>query len=151
MNTAGTYVVGRAGVLAGRITDRIPLTPSEPRNDVTFRVVMDAQEAFNIIKKPLKNKLLGITWFVVNENIKKQYNVKSEGLYVAFVETGSPAQLAGIKDGDVIVKIDGKTIKSPDDALKALSGKKQGDISVLTIDRGGKAIEIKVRLGVWLF
>ncbi len=151
LNTTGTYVVGRAGAVAGRITDRIPLTPSEPRNDVTFRVVMDAEEAFNIIKKPLKNKLLGITWFVVNENIKKQYNVKSEGLYVAFVETGSPAQLAGIKDGDVIVKIDGKTIKSPDDALKALSGKKQGDISVLTIDRGGKAIEIKVRLGGWLF
>ncbi|WP_448378451.1 SUMF1/EgtB/PvdO family nonheme iron enzyme [Fervidobacterium sp.] len=151
LNTTGTYVVGRAGALAGRITDRIPLAPSEVRNDVTFRVVMDAEEAFNIVKKPLNNKLLGITWFVVNENVKKQYNVKSEGLYVAFVETGSPAQLAGIKDGDVIVKIDGKTIKSPDDALKALSGKKQGDISVLTIDRGGKAIEIKVRLGAWLF
>jgi len=151
LNTTGTYVVGRAGVLAGRITDRIPLTPSEPRNDVTFRVVMDAEEAFNIVKKPLNNKLLGITWFVVNENVKKQYSVKSEGLYVAFVETGSPAQLAGIKTGDVIVKIDGKNIKSYDDALKALSGKRQGDISTLTIDRGGKAIEIKVRLGVWLF
>jgi len=151
LNTTGTYVVGRAGVLAGRITDRIPLTPSEPRNDVTFRVVMDAEEAFNIVKKPLNNKLLGITWFVVNENVKKQYSVKSEGLYVAFVETGSPAQLAGIKTGDVIVKIDGKNIKSFDDALKSLSGKKQGDISTLTIDRGGKVIEIKVRLGVWLF
>ncbi len=151
LNTTGTYVVGRAGAVAGRITDRIPLTPSESRNDVTFRVVMDAEEAFNIIKKPLNNKLLGITWFVVNENVKKQYNVKSEGLYVAFVETGSPAQLAGIKIGDVIVKIDGKTVKSFDDALKALSGKKQGDISTLTIDRGGKVIEIKVRLGIWLF
>jgi len=84
LNTTGTYVVGRAGVLAGRITDRIPLTPSEPRNDVTFRVVMDAEEAFNIVKKPLNNKLLGITWFVVNENVKKQYSVKSEVVYVGF-------------------------------------------------------------------
>lgn len=151
LNTTGTYVVGRTGVLTGRITDRIPILPSEPRDDTTFRVVLSVEEALDISKKPLNNKLVGITWFVVNDNIKKQYSVKSEGLYVAYVESGSPAQLAGVKTGDVIVKIDGKAIKSQDDALKALSGKKQGDVSVLTIERAGKTLEIKIKLGIWLF
>ncbi|MFN3692466.1 MAG: formylglycine-generating enzyme family protein, partial [Fervidobacterium sp.] len=40
INNSGTLVVGRCGAISNRITDRIPVNPSEIRNDFTFRVVM---------------------------------------------------------------------------------------------------------------
>lgn len=151
VNSSGSLVVGRIGAISNRITDRIPVNPSEIRNDFTFRVVIDAESIFTIINKPLNNKLMGVTWFVVNDRIKREYNLKSDGLYVAYVESGSPAQTGGIKVGDVITSIEKKPIKTQDDVTKAISGKKISDEVSVTVERGGKLLEVKVRLGVWKF
>ncbi|WP_448375678.1 SUMF1/EgtB/PvdO family nonheme iron enzyme [Fervidobacterium sp.] len=150
-STSGANVVGRTGVISGRITDRIPISASETRNDVTFRVVLNPEDALNISKKPLNNKFFGVYWYVVNDSVKKQYKVSTDGLYVVYVEVGSPAQNGGIKPGDVIVAIDGKSIKTQQDAANAVSGKKQGDICNVIVNRSGKQVELKIRVGVWTF
>jgi len=150
-STSGANVVGRTGVISGRITDRIPISVSETRNDVTFRVVLNPEDALNISKKPLNNKFFGVYWYVVNDSVKKQYKVSTDGLYVVYVEAGSPAQNGGMKPGDVVVTIDGKSIKTQQDAAKAVSGKKQGDICNVIVNRSGKQVELKIRVGVWTF
>jgi len=53
---------------------------------------------------------------------------------------GSPARKAGLRPGDIVVAVDGKSIDglSPDQARDRIRGKKGTDV-VLTIDREGKA------------
>lgn len=147
-NASGTLVVGRSGAVTGRITDRISVDPKEKRNDFTFRVVIDADAATDIFKKPLNNKAFGVTWFVVNDSVKQTYKVKSDGLYVAYVEKNSPAEIAGLKVGDVIVAVDGKTVKTIDDVAKAITGKATVTI---TVDRAGKKVDLKLIPNEWKF
>ncbi|ODN30234.1 SUMF1/EgtB/PvdO family nonheme iron enzyme [Fervidobacterium thailandense] len=150
-NASGTMVVGRVGTLSGRITDRIPISPDEERQDFTFRVVIPADKVNEIFQTPLKNKFIGATLFTVNDAIKREYKLRSEGLYVAFVEKGSPAESAGLKTGDVITTVDGKTVKTLDELSKILSNKRIRETLKLTVDRSGNRVNLTVRLGEWSF
>jgi len=49
--------------------------------------------------------------------------------------------------GDLIVSVDGKKVTSPFDLNILLNRKRPGDTVALTVYRGGKKIEVPVRLG----
>jgi len=59
----------------------------------------------------------------------------------------SPAEAAGIKEGDVIVKIDGAAISNKENLQKLLKEKAADEKLMLVIVRNGKEKEITVRLG----
>ena len=58
-----------------------------------------------------------------------------EGVYVSSVGSGSGAEAAGIKDGDIITAVDGTAIKGMDDLQQALKDKNPGDEVTITIAR----------------
>ena len=60
-----------------------------------------------------------------------------EVVLVNQVFDGSPAQRAGLRRGDGIVAIDGKSIRSTSDVTGVLSQVKHGDLLRLTVIRGG--------------
>ena len=63
-----------------------------------------------------KRGWLGVEIKDVTKRLKEQENLTvSEGAYVTNVVEDSPAEEAGIKEGDVIVNVDGKTIEDGDD------------------------------------
>jgi len=62
------------------------------------------------------------------------------------VVPGGPAEAAGIKPGDVITAIDGRTIARDDDLIVAIRAKAPGDDVVLTVKRDGKEQDITVTL-----
>lgn len=67
-----------------------------------------------------------------------------EGLKVLEVTPGSPAEKAGVKKGDVLRKIGGKSLSGVDDIREALKGDESGyDLSV---ERDGKKVDLKVKL-----
>ena len=63
------------------------------------------------------------------------------------VTEGSPADKGGLKAGDVILKFDGKEIKSYDDLLGILAKKKPDDDVEVTIKRGDEMKTLSVKLG----
>jgi putative serine protease PepD len=69
------------------------------------------------------------------------------GATVANVQPGSPAESAGIQQGDVIKTIDGKAVSSSEDVVSAISGRKAGDRVTLEIERNGSARSVQVTLG----
>jgi S1-C subfamily serine protease len=85
-----------------------------------------------------------------------------DGLLVQQVTRGGPAASAGIHGGDrvaqagmrrfyiggdVIVAIDGQSVASPLDVTLALNKKRPGDTVSVTLYRGGKKMDISVKLG----
>jgi putative serine protease PepD len=71
----------------------------------------------------------------------------SGGATVAEVTPGSPADRAGIGQGDVITKINGEEIQTPDDVAGAITDKKPGDSIDIEVRRGPAAESVQVELG----
>ena len=70
-----------------------------------------------------------------------------EGAYVVEVMAGSSAEKAGIKNGDIIVTVDGKKVKDIKGGLAGLIGtKKIGDSLEIEIFRGGKIQKVTAGL-----
>jgi S1-C subfamily serine protease len=71
----------------------------------------------------------------------------SNGVVVAAVTAGSPAENAGLQEGDVITKIDSTSVTTADQLVAAVQGHKAGDKISLTINRGGASGTVSVTLG----
>jgi serine protease Do len=69
---------------------------------------------------------------------------KPVGALVRGVESGSPAEKAGVEAGDIIVKFDGKTIDKSSDLPRMVGGVKPGTKSSITVFRRGASRELSV-------
>jgi len=67
------------------------------------------------------------------------------GVKVRKVVEGTAAEAAGLKAGDVITEVDGKTIKGLPDLRKILRSKKPGDTATLKIKRGNKELTLTAK------
>ncbi len=68
------------------------------------------------------------------------------GAKIASVTKDGPADKAGVKDGDEIVAVDGKAVKSAEEYITALGERKVGDKVKLTILRGTEKKDVEVTL-----
>lgn len=69
------------------------------------------------------------------------------GMFVASVAEGSGAAAAGLKEGDLISKVDGVVVKSSTELNEIRDTKKPGDVMVFTVMRDGEILELNVTLG----
>jgi len=69
------------------------------------------------------------------------------GVYVPYVQPGSPAEMAGVRVGDVIERVDGRTFSAfgPSSILQDLRAK-AGRTVVLTARRDGAAVQLTATL-----
>ena len=75
----------------------------------------------------------------VNEALRKQLNLKERaGAVVASVEPGSPAEKAGLRLYDVIVSIDGESVKDGHDLRFKIADIRPGKKTTIGIIRDGK-------------
>ena len=68
------------------------------------------------------------------------------GVVVSQVQPGGPAEKAGIKPEDIILAIDGKPVKDGDDLVSRVAETPIGTQVKISIDRGGKRMEIPVKI-----
>ena len=106
---------------------------------------------------------LGVSGINVTSAIAKAMNVtQAKGFLVVDIIAGGPADKAGLRGGyvlsningtkielggDVILRIDNRTINTLEDILSYLDTKKVGDMVQLTILRDGRADNLSVQLG----
>ena len=69
------------------------------------------------------------------------------GAGVYSVDPGGAADLAGVRENDLITAIDGSKVESRDALILLLRKYNVGDKVVLTIDRDGREIKLEVTLG----
>ncbi|WP_245414526.1 Do family serine endopeptidase [Aestuariivirga litoralis] len=91
---------------------------------------------------------LGVQIQPVTEDIAESLGLKdAKGAIVADVTEDSPALAAGVKQGDTILKIDGKDVSDSRDLSRKVAGIKPGDSVPLTVVRDGKTIDLDVKIG----
>jgi M6 family metalloprotease-like protein len=71
---------------------------------------------------------------------------EGDGVPVDRVTPGSPAEKAGVKSGDRLLKADGTEIVRSGRLTDLLSEKKPGDVLTLAVRRDGKDVELKATL-----
>ncbi|MDB5964168.1 MAG: DegQ family serine endoprotease, partial [Polaromonas sp.] len=69
---------------------------------------------------------------------------KPQGALVRGVESGAPAEKAGIEAGDIITRFDGKQIEKSSDLPRMVGNVKPGTKSVVTVFRRGALKELSV-------
>lgn len=70
-----------------------------------------------------------------------------DGALVAGVSTNSPAQEAGLQEGDVITAVNGEAITGSGDLKSKISSSEVSDILSLEVYRNGETIQINVTVG----
>ncbi len=95
--------------------------------------------------KKVLRPYIGVSTQDLDEELAKANNLVV-GIYVKSVDDFSAAEKAGIKAGDVIVKADGKEIKTYDELNEIKNTHKIGDEMVITVNRNGTEKECKVIL-----
>jgi S1-C subfamily serine protease len=81
----------------------------------------------------------------LHRRVIRFYDLPCEsGVIVASVAKGSPAQKAGLREGDLIIALDGKPVAGVDDLHRLLTDARVGTSSVLTVLRWNERIELPV-------
>ncbi len=70
-----------------------------------------------------------------------------QGVQIGSVQSGSPADQAGLKAGDVITAVDGNTVASPQDLRARIVAHQPGDQVTITYARSGTSAQATVKLG----
>ncbi len=70
-----------------------------------------------------------------------------EGAVIARIEAGTPAEQAGLQQGDVVVAIDGEVVTGSGDLTGGIRGYRPGDTVTLDVVRDGDVRQVQVTLG----
>ncbi|HVM91608.1 MAG TPA: trypsin-like peptidase domain-containing protein [Terriglobales bacterium] len=82
----------------------------------------------------------------IHRRVVRFYNlVKETGVVILGVESNSPAQTAGLRNGDVIVALDGKPVAGVDDLHRLLTDAQLGAHCGLTIIRHTERLNLSIR------
>ena len=111
--------------------------PINSTTDITSQLIQ-----YSKVKRPF----IGISGIDLNAETAKTYNLV-EGVYVKSVEAFSAAEKAGLKAGDVIIEVEGKSIKTMNELNEVKNSHKIGDELKLKINRNGTEKEITLTLG----
>jgi len=91
---------------------------------------------------------LGVQLHELNEDLAGYFGVKEEeGVLILSVEEDSPAEEAGLKAGDIIIKFDDETVSEPEDIHEIMSELEEDDEVTIEILRHNRKQTIKVTLG----
>lgn len=98
--------------------------------------------------KKVSRGWIGVTIQDVEENAAKALGMKdAKGALIGSVMENEPAAKGGMKDGDVIVAVDGKDIDDASALLRAIAEKTPGSQAVIKVWRDGKTLDLTVTLG----
>ncbi len=111
-------------------------------SDIASKVVNDILEYGTV-----QRGWLGVVIASVTDDLARENDLKVvRGAYISELAETSGAKDAGIKEGDVIMEVDGREIKTNSDVIGYIGQKRPGDIVNIVVDRNGSAKSFKVTL-----
>jgi len=94
----------------------------------------------------VSRRWIGISGVDVTPQLARRYNLQTEsGFLVAEVVPRSPADYAGLRNGDIVVGASGNSVRHTKDLLLAISKVEAGESIKLDVDRMGRRGALDVR------
>jgi len=119
--------------------------------------INDVKGLINSVLKTgkLQQSYLGVQYVSITPDIAAQYNLNvNQGAYLVSdgsgspaIVAGSPADKAGLKEGDIITKVNSTAIDNTHSLTGVLAQFNPGDQVTLTVIRSGKTMNIQATLG----
>lgn len=97
----------------------------------------------------IKRPYVGVYMQELDEKLARSLGLPkgSVGVVVAQVASGSPADQAGLQQGDVIERVDGQIVKSSKEVQGFVRGHKVGETVTMLVLRNGKLVAAQVKVG----
>ncbi len=134
---SGGPLVNMAGEVIGITSAKIAATGVEGMG-----YAISTQEAAPIIEQLINTGYivrpwLGVTLYPIDQFVAQRYNLAvDKGAFIVNVAQGSPADKAGLKAGDVIVKFASEETNTVDDLIRAIRSSRLGQTVEITYWRG---------------
>ena len=146
---SGGALVNKKGELVGINTAIVSQTGSYTGYSFAVPVNIVKRVAGDLIDfGSVKRAMLGITMQPVStldKNIQEELKLNSmNGVYIVEVSKGSAAEEAGLKQGDVIIAIDGQRITDGASVQEKVNNYHPGDKAVITYLRDGREQQAEV-------
>jgi len=90
---------------------------------------------------------IGVQLAPLDENLRQQLSYQGDGVAIAGVVGGSAADQAGLQPGDVIQRVDGKTVAKPDDVASIIRGTTPGKHVSMEVWTSGTRHLVSVQVG----
>lgn len=144
--SAGSPLVNEEGELVGVIVAKSDKNASENRSAFAVpaglvRELIDAQRHSRDAEGE------GTEVVVARGYLGVSLDGESDTPVVRSVIADAPAAHVDIEEGDTIVAVDGFEVNTTKDATEAIASKPGGEVVVLDLQRSGKPIKVRVRLG----
>lgn len=92
---------------------------------------------------------IGVEPNELSPELAETFGVKAtEGVIITGLLQDGPAAQAGMRPGDVIVRVDGKNVANVSELLTAVAALKPGEASPFVVQRGDKMVELNISPGV---
>jgi serine protease DegQ len=91
---------------------------------------------------------IGVEAQEITPEVADSYRLSStNGVLIAGVLRGGPAEKAGLKPGDILVEIEGRSVKDPNSMLNLVAALVPGKPASIRFRRDNKDIEVQVAVG----
>jgi serine protease Do len=94
---------------------------------------------------PFSRQRLGVTVTQLSDQLATYFGVK-QGALVSEVTSGSPAQAAGVKAGDVITMINGRAVSTADDVVREVRAATPGSSVEVRVMRDRKELTLTAKV-----
>jgi C-terminal processing protease CtpA/Prc len=121
----------------------MPAMPPVPPIEPLLREKLDRPQWNLLIDRPGR---LGIRYQELNDQLARHFNVDTGSILVSHVDADSPASQAGLKAGDIIVKVDGRAVSRGQDLREQVARADSGAQITLGVLRDGKPLDVTVTL-----
>jgi len=110
----------------------------------TIRAISDQLIQKGYVSRPY----LGVQWQSITPDVAQSNNLGVQwGIYVTDLASNSPAQEAGIQQGDIITAIGGTPLDESHPFINTLLKYQPGQQITVTVNRNGKTLDLNVTLG----
>lgn len=139
-NSGGPLINSKGEVIGVNTAKKV----GEDIEGIGFAIpINEVKDRLSSLSKPILK--MGIQVRTITPEIAKQNNLQ-EGVYVVGVQEFSPAEKAGLKNGDLIVEFGGKNIKTVEELNETKAKYNDGDSVPLEVIRDGKKIKLNITL-----
>jgi serine protease Do len=124
-----------------------PKPPKAPKAVRPFAWSWNDDDGLFMHKLGPGQRKLGIEYIEMGEQLAGYFKVSGKsGVLVTSVDADGPAAKAGLKAGDVVVKLGSDTVADADDLRAAVARAEGGSEVTVTVQRDGRPLELKVTL-----